>query len=134
MSFANALWKAVFSGIASNTNAAIMVLQLKCGSSEKTTWCQSGTLARNPRYSRRLLIDEAVISTPVAVDQRAPNCLEEAVRSFTAMRIRCRLSCADVTFRHLLPVFRVVGCSWVHCFQTRITVELLCCTRAPIVR
>ncbi|GFW59502.1 hypothetical protein TNCV_3221561 [Trichonephila clavipes] len=31
-------------------------------------------------------VDEADISTPVALDQRAANCLEEAVRSFTAMR------------------------------------------------
>ncbi|GFY03522.1 hypothetical protein TNCV_3211591 [Trichonephila clavipes] len=39
---------------------------------------------------------------------------------------------ADVTFHHLLPVFRVSPCSSVHCFQTRITVELLHCRRAPI--
>ncbi|GFU79887.1 transposable element Tc3 transposase [Trichonephila clavipes] len=42
------------------------------------------TLARNPRCSKRRRIDEAVISTPVAVDQRAAKCLEEAVRSFNA--------------------------------------------------
>ncbi|GFX56700.1 uncharacterized protein TNCV_494481 [Trichonephila clavipes] len=89
--------------------------KLKRDSSEKTTWCQSacqalfsrvhcrrnrrwfalkeilykGTLARNPRCSRRRRIDEADISTPVEV-QRAANCLEEAVRSFTAMQSRCR--------------------------------------------
>ncbi|GFY28890.1 hypothetical protein TNCV_4720211 [Trichonephila clavipes] len=45
------------------------------------------------------------ISTSVAVDQRAANCLEEAVRSFTAMRIMCRSSHANVTFRRLLPAF-----------------------------
>ncbi|GFV13079.1 uncharacterized protein TNCV_4714041 [Trichonephila clavipes] len=91
-------------------------LKLKRDSSEKTIWCQSacqalcsgahcrrsrrwfavrgilykGTLARNPRCVRRRRIDEANISTPVAVDQRAANCLEEAVRSFTTMRSRCR--------------------------------------------
>ncbi|GFU68038.1 uncharacterized protein TNCV_2823811 [Trichonephila clavipes] len=71
------------------------------------------------------------LPTPVAVDQRAANCLEEAVLSFTVMRNRCRSSCPDVTFRHPLPVFRVVRCSSVHCFQTRITVELFLCLRTP---
>ncbi|GFV70353.1 uncharacterized protein TNCV_4797721 [Trichonephila clavipes] len=70
-----------------------------------------GTLARTPRCSRRRQIDEADISTPVAVDQRAANCLEEAVRSFTAMWSRCQPSHADVTFRRPPPVFRVVQCS-----------------------
>ncbi|GFX77759.1 uncharacterized protein TNCV_1106761 [Trichonephila clavipes] len=90
--------------------------------------------ARNPRCSRRLRIDEADISTPVAVDQRAVNCLEEAVRSFTAMGSRCRLSRADVTFHRPLPVFRVVRCSVVYCFQTQITVELFRCSRVSIAR
>ncbi|GFW04672.1 uncharacterized protein TNCV_3897241 [Trichonephila clavipes] len=66
-------------------------------------------------------MDEADISTPVVVDQLAANCLEEAVRSFAAMRSRCRSSRADVTFRRPLPVFRVVQCSSVHCFQILIT-------------
>ena len=65
--------------------------------------------------------------TPVAVDQRAANCLEEAVRSFTAMRNRHRSSGADINFRRPLPVFRVVRCSSVHCFQTRNTMELFRC-------
>ncbi|GFV23277.1 uncharacterized protein TNCV_4779911 [Trichonephila clavipes] len=69
---------------------------------------------------------------PVA--QRSANCLEEPVRSFTTMRSRCRSSNADVTFWCPLPVFRVVRCSSVHCFQTRTTVELFRCTRAPIAR
>ncbi|GFT43424.1 uncharacterized protein TNCV_814791 [Trichonephila clavipes] len=68
------------------------------------------TLARNPRCSRRRPIDEAEIKTPVAVDQHAANCLEEAVRSFTVMRSRCRLSGADAIFYRPLPVFRVVRC------------------------
>ncbi|GFX46096.1 uncharacterized protein TNCV_2094141 [Trichonephila clavipes] len=93
-----------------------------------------GTLACNPRCLRHRRIDEANISTPIAVDQRAANCLGEAVRSFTAMWSRCRSSRADVIFRRPLPVFRVVRCSSVHCFQTRITVELFPCTRAPIAR
>ncbi|GFT36324.1 uncharacterized protein TNCV_3464761 [Trichonephila clavipes] len=87
-----------------------------------------GNLARNPRCSRRQRIDKAEISTPVAVDQRAANCLKEAVRSFTVMWSRCRSSRADVTFRRPLPVFRVVRCLSVHCFQTRIIVELFRCT------
>ncbi|GFW55086.1 uncharacterized protein TNCV_2787011 [Trichonephila clavipes] len=80
-------------------------------------------------------IDEltiADISTPVTVSQRAANCLEEAVRSFTIMRSRCQTSRADVTFLHPLPVFRVVRCLSVPCFQTRIAVELFRCTRTPI--
>ncbi|GFX01920.1 uncharacterized protein TNCV_371091 [Trichonephila clavipes] len=81
----------------------------------------SGTLACNPRCRRRRRIDEVDISKPVAVDQRAANCLEEAVRSFTG------------TGRPL-PIFRVVRCSAVHYFQTRITVELFHCTRAPVAR
>ncbi|GFV50625.1 uncharacterized protein TNCV_2212881 [Trichonephila clavipes] len=94
----------------------------------------TGTLARNTRCSRRRRIDEADISTPVAVDQLAANCLEEAVRSFTTMWNRFRSLRADVTLHLPLPVFRVPRCSSVHCFQTRITVELFHCTRAPIVR
>ncbi|GFW99978.1 uncharacterized protein TNCV_3079751 [Trichonephila clavipes] len=87
-----------------------------------------GTLARNSRCSRRQRIGEADIRTPVAVDQRAANCLEEAVRSFTAVRSRYRSPCTDVIFRRPPPVFRVVRSSSVHCFQTRITVEQLYCT------
>ncbi|GFV53202.1 uncharacterized protein TNCV_1065611, partial [Trichonephila clavipes] len=68
-----------------------------------------------------------------AVDQRAAKLLEETVRSFTAMRSRCRASRADVAFRRPLPVFRVVRCSSVHCFQTRIAMELFFCTLALIV-
>ncbi|GFU68153.1 hypothetical protein TNCV_248171 [Trichonephila clavipes] len=41
MPFNNALWKVAFTGIASNTNVAIMVHKLKRDSSEKVTWCQS---------------------------------------------------------------------------------------------
>ncbi|GFX18090.1 hypothetical protein TNCV_1577691 [Trichonephila clavipes] len=57
-----------------------------------------------------LTIYEADINTPVAVDQRVSNCLEEAVQSFTAMWSRCRSSHADVPFHRPLPVFRVVLC------------------------
>ncbi|GFX41796.1 uncharacterized protein TNCV_389091 [Trichonephila clavipes] len=65
-------------------------------------------------------------------DQHTVNSLEEVARSLTAMWSRCRLSRIDVTFHRLLPVFRVVRCSSVHYFQTRITVELFHCTRASI--
>ncbi|GFT72537.1 uncharacterized protein TNCV_973991 [Trichonephila clavipes] len=59
-----------------------------------------GTLTRNPWCSRRQRIDEADISTLIAVNQRAANCLEEAIWSFTIMRS----SRTDVTFRRpLLP-------------------------------
>ncbi|GFV41059.1 uncharacterized protein TNCV_2666501 [Trichonephila clavipes] len=83
-----------------------------------------GTLARDLQCSRRRRIDKVDISTPVAVHQCAVNCLEEAVQSFIAMRIRCRSSRSDVTFRRLLPVFLVIRGSSVHCFQIRISVEL----------
>ncbi|GFV61247.1 uncharacterized protein TNCV_500391 [Trichonephila clavipes] len=79
-------------------------------------------------------LKKPILVKPVAVDQRAANCLEETVRSFPAMRSRCRSSRTDVTFRHPLPVFRVVRCSSEHCFLTHITVELFRCTRAPIAR
>ncbi|GFW91248.1 uncharacterized protein TNCV_736631 [Trichonephila clavipes] len=102
---------------------------MRFGSVDEILEC---TLARNPRCSRRRRIDKADISTFVAVDQRAANCLEEAVRSFTTMWSKFRSSHADVTFRHPLPVFRVVWCSPVHCLQTCVTVELFRCTRAPI--
>ncbi|GFV55302.1 uncharacterized protein TNCV_5010491 [Trichonephila clavipes] len=75
-----------------------------------------GTLARNPRCSRRRRIDEAHISIPVAVDQRAANCLEEAERSFAAIWSRCRSSRTDVTFRRPLTIFRVIRSLLVHCF------------------
>ncbi|GFX32755.1 uncharacterized protein TNCV_888931 [Trichonephila clavipes] len=84
----------------------------------------TGTLVHDPRCSRRQRIDEADINTPVAVNQRAANCLEEAVRSFITVQNRCRSSRADVTFRRPLPVFRVVRCSSVHCFHCG-TVQLL---------
>ncbi|GFW21090.1 hypothetical protein TNCV_2703301 [Trichonephila clavipes] len=47
---------------------------------------------RNIYKTRRRRIDEADISTPVVIDQRAANYLEEAVRSFTTMRSRSRSS------------------------------------------
>ncbi|GFU88172.1 uncharacterized protein TNCV_845651 [Trichonephila clavipes] len=89
-----------------------------------------GTLARNSRCSRHRRIDEADISTSVAVGQCVVNCLEEAIRSFTVMRKRCRSSHVVVTFRRPLSIFRVVRCSSVHCFQIHITVEMFHCTRA----
>ncbi|GFX42746.1 uncharacterized protein TNCV_2197031 [Trichonephila clavipes] len=79
-------------------------------------------------------VDEADISTRVAVDQRSANCMEEAVRSFTSMRSRCRSSRTVVTFRNQLPDFRVVWCSSVHGFQTCITVEPFRCARATMTQ
>ncbi|GFU99161.1 retrovirus-related Pol polyprotein from transposon 17.6 [Trichonephila clavipes] len=51
-----------------------------------------GTLARNPRCSRRRRNDETGISTHVAVDQLAANYLEKAVWPFSAMWSRYRSS------------------------------------------
>ncbi|GFT77615.1 uncharacterized protein TNCV_821711 [Trichonephila clavipes] len=79
-------------------------------------------------------MDEADISIPVAVDQRATKCLDEAIRSFTVMRSMCRSSRVYVDFGRPLPVFRVVRCSSVHCFETGMAVEWLHCTRAPKAR
>ncbi|GFU58094.1 hypothetical protein TNCV_3834841 [Trichonephila clavipes] len=47
-------------------------------------------IACNPRCSRRRRIDEADISAPGTVDQRAANCLKEAERSSTTLWSRCR--------------------------------------------
>ncbi|GFU90175.1 uncharacterized protein TNCV_3873791 [Trichonephila clavipes] len=60
---------------------------------------------RFSRGFRRRRIDEADVSTPLVVDQHAAKCLEEAERSFTAMRCRCRTSPSDVTLCCSLPVF-----------------------------
>ncbi|GFW95360.1 uncharacterized protein TNCV_2970821 [Trichonephila clavipes] len=84
-----------------------------------------GTLARNSRCSIRQQIDEADISTPEEIDLCAANCLEKAARSFTTMRSRCRSSIH-------CQFFELFGARSVHCFQTRITVELFHCPRAPI--
>ncbi|GFV44453.1 hypothetical protein TNCV_4737071 [Trichonephila clavipes] len=62
-----------------------------------------------PRCSIRRRIDKADISTPVETDQRAANCLEEAIRPCIAMWSKCRSSSADVTFRRPLPVFELFG-------------------------
>ena len=56
------------------------------------------TLTRSAGYSRRQRIDEVHISILIALDQHASNYLEEAVRSLTAVRSRCRSSRADVSF------------------------------------
>ncbi|GFW31632.1 uncharacterized protein TNCV_4683051 [Trichonephila clavipes] len=121
----NELWKAALTGRVSNTNADIMIPQIKT---------YKGILACSPRCCRHQRIDEADINTPVSEDQRAVNCMEEVVQSFIAMRTRCPESSTVVTFLHPLPVFRVVRCSSVYCFQTRITVELFRCTRAVIAQ
>ncbi|GFS75007.1 uncharacterized protein TNCV_1396651 [Trichonephila clavipes] len=79
------------------------------------------TFARNPRCSRRRRIDEADISRPVAVDQRAANCLEEAVRLFTTMQSRCHLPSFIASFLSysvlvgsLLPNSHLWNCSTAH--------------------
>ena len=160
MSFDSTLLKAALTGIAFNTKATLMLSQIEVNwLIWKTSWCQSacqtlsswahckrnlrwfavrgilckGITAHSPWCSRRRWIDEVDMSTPVAVGKRAANCPEEAVRSLTAMRSRRRSSRVDVTFRRPLSVFRVVRYSSVHCFQTRIKVELFRCTRAAIV-
>ncbi|GFW82933.1 uncharacterized protein TNCV_2209851 [Trichonephila clavipes] len=137
MMFDNALWKASFTSMASNTNAAIMVPRIKAVFVRRDNLLPinpPGILERSPRCSRHRRIDEADINTPVAVDQCDVNCLEEAVRSFTAIRTRCLSSRADVTFLRPLPVFRVVKCRLVSCFQTRITVEPFRSARAAIAQ
>ena len=109
---------------------------MKRDSSEKTTWCQSAcqtlcscahcrrscqyfavrgilyndTLIRSPRCSRCRHINKADISTPVTVDQRAANCLEEAVRLFIALQNR---------FRSLMMSLSVFHCQFFELFGAR---------------
>ena len=78
-------------------------------------------------------VDELDISTLVAVDQRAADCLEEAARPFILWS-RYRSSRCDVTFYRPLPVFRVVRFWSVHRFIIRITVELFHFIRTAIAR
>ncbi|GFV28845.1 hypothetical protein TNCV_4050931 [Trichonephila clavipes] len=59
MSFDNALWKAAFTGIASNTSWSH---KLKCDSSEKTTWSQS---ASQGLYAHDLIAVAAVYDPPI---------------------------------------------------------------------
>ncbi|GFX79621.1 uncharacterized protein TNCV_826091 [Trichonephila clavipes] len=104
MSYHNAFWKAVFTGIVSKPCATIAVPQI-----EARLICKDNLVpislsdlvlrahCRHSRRCRRRLIDEAYISTPAAVAQRAANCLEKAVQSFPAMQRRCRLSHADAS-------------------------------------
>ncbi|GFY25915.1 hypothetical protein TNCV_1916651 [Trichonephila clavipes] len=78
-----------------------------------------GTLVGNLRCSRRRRIDKADISAPVSSRPMCCRLPGGSCTSFTAMRIRREALHNDVTFRCQLAVFRVVGCSLVHCFQTR---------------
>ena len=48
------------------------------------------------------------------------------------MRSRCRSVRAKFIFRRPLPIFRVVRCSSIYCFQTRTTVGLFHCTQAVL--
>ncbi|GFW81069.1 hypothetical protein TNCV_4804371 [Trichonephila clavipes] len=108
VAFDNALRNVPFTGIAPDTNSAIMVPQIEAGFVRKDNllpistpssyahWTSvaaggdgfcvrgilyKGILARSPRCNRRLPIDEAHNETPVAVNHCAANCLEEAVWS-----------------------------------------------------
>ena len=86
------------------------------------------------RAAKRRRLYEADISTSVALEQRSADSLEETIWSFIVMRSSCQSSRTDGTFHHSLPVFRVVRCSSVHCFQTRITEDLYRNTWAAISR
>ena len=111
MAVDNALWKAVITGIASNTNAAILVPQIEAWfiwkdnlesnslprsvlmsplQTQPSTVCREGILYKgnislSPWCSRRRWIDKADISTSIAVHQHTANSLKEAVKLFTAM-------------------------------------------------
>ncbi|GFW63029.1 hypothetical protein TNCV_4453771 [Trichonephila clavipes] len=124
MSFDKALCKAAFTGIASARMRPSWSHRLKRDSSEKTTWCQSACqVLRRQRY------DEADISTNVAVEQCAPNCLEEDVRSFTTMAIDLRtLTSPSVVHYRFFKLFGARR-STVTKFTS---LELFHCTRAPI--
>ena len=159
MSFNKALWKAALPGIESNMNVPIIVPQTEVRFNWKDKLVPislPGYVLLSPLQMQLMVccegggvfcikallhanysvadVDELDISTLVAVDQYAANCLEEAVWLFTAICRKCRLSCADVTSRCPLPVFWVVQCLSVHCFQIPIIVELFSYTRAAIVQ
>ncbi|GFV38337.1 uncharacterized protein TNCV_3952001 [Trichonephila clavipes] len=91
-------------------------------------------LTRNLRCSTSRRVDEADISIPVAVYEGDANYLEEILRSITTIRSRYRSSHADVCFRNQLRLFQIVWFLSVHCFHTRITLELFHCTRTHITR
>ena len=146
----NGLWKIELTDIESNTNAgltnwSVIHLKRQLGAIQLARLCAHELIADaaiavyvlscEGSCIKELLhaVHDAVniyefnktnISTLVAVNQCAANCLEEAVWSSTAMRSRCRSSRADVTFHHQLWVFRVVRYSSFHCFQYLITVKL----------
>ncbi|GFV18748.1 hypothetical protein TNCV_4756351 [Trichonephila clavipes] len=79
MTFNNAHWKAKFTDIASNTNAAIMVPKIKVENHQKRQ-----LVAKQPTM---LCVHEPIAdaNTDVARGQRAANCLEEAVWSCTSL-------------------------------------------------
>ena len=144
MPFDDTLWTATFTGIASNTNVTFIFpnTEVRCYWKDNflAISLPGSQFLMSPLQMQATLvcregdkrIHEPDISTPVAVDQRAANCQEEASRLFRAMWSRCQSSLADITFRHPLPVFRFVRCSSVHCFQTTITLKLFHCTRAAV--
>ena len=124
MSLDNAFWK---TGIASNMNAASMVSKFVMwfiwkhnlvpislsgfvlrGHCTRSRWrlavrgiLYEDILAHSSWCSKRWRIDEAVISTTVAVHQRAANSQEEAVWTFTAKRSKCRPLRIVLTFLQL---------------------------------
>ncbi|GFX60726.1 hypothetical protein TNCV_4977021 [Trichonephila clavipes] len=83
MSFDNALWKAVFTGIASNTNAAITVTQIEADSSEKTTWCNQLTRL----YVHEPIADAAVDGLPAAANETTLDEHVPIVNSFTVWKM-----------------------------------------------
>ncbi|GFX38714.1 uncharacterized protein TNCV_4188031 [Trichonephila clavipes] len=98
-----------------------------------------GTLVRNPRCSKRRRIDKAGISTLVIVHQCAANCLEEAVRLFAAMRIRCRSSRVDFTsvvhcqFFELFGDHRSTAFKLASLWNCSAAQELLLCDRKNLL-
>lgn len=51
---------------------------------------------------------DADSDTPLAVDQRAFNCLDEAVRSISVIRTMCQLGDVEMIIRSSLSDFQVV--------------------------
>ncbi|GFU72080.1 uncharacterized protein TNCV_2976651 [Trichonephila clavipes] len=66
-----------------------------------------GTLAHNPRCSKRRCIGEVNISTPVAVDHRAANCLEDHSPPCGAGVASCVLTSSFVIHCQFFKLFAV---------------------------
>lgn len=88
--------------------------------------CEWG-LTRNPPCIRRRRIDDTDSDTPQAVDKICCQLSKYAVQFIRVMWTKYLLSRVDVTVRSLLSYLTIVWYLSVSCFQTLISMLLLCC-------